>query len=217
MGDRIQSLRSFVAELRRRKVVRVAVVYGIVGFAVIEAADIMVPALSLPSEFVTAVVVAVLLGYPIAIVLAWSYDVVPDAVVKQAEVARGLDGTADASVKPTSTAFRVVVSLGVAALAITAWLQYRASLPTEPVSARYLDSVAVMPFDNLTGDPTFDHIGVGITEEISTHLTRIPPLKVSSRHSVQAISARNFTAPQIANALDVRHVIEGSVRIGTDG
>jgi TolB-like protein len=74
-----------------------------------------------------------------------------------------------------------------------------------------------MPLDNLTGDPNYDHVGMGITEEIITHLARIPPLKVISRHSVQAVSGKDLTIPQLANALGVRHVIEGSVRLDGDG
>lgn len=70
-----------------------------------------------------------------------------------------------------------------------------------------------MPFENLTGDATYDHVGVGITEEIITHLSRIPPLKVISRHSVQAVNRQDLTFPQLGNALNVRHIIEGSIRM----
>ena len=78
MGKPGHELGNLLSELKRRKVVRVGLVYGIVAFAVMQVADIMVPALNLPPQFVTFVVATALLGYPIAIVLAWSYDVVPD-------------------------------------------------------------------------------------------------------------------------------------------
>ncbi len=208
-----------VAELRRRKVIRVAVVYGIVAFAVIQAADVMIPALNLPPEFITFVVATSLLGYPIAIVLAWSYDIVPDAVAKQAEVAANPDGATDDRPKRGVSGFRVVIVFGVAVVAGLAWLQYQSTIAVPPLrpALAYIDSVAVMPLDNLTGNPDYDHVGIGITEEIITHLARIPPLKVISRHSVQAVSGRNLTVPQLASALGVRHVIEGSVRLDGDG
>jgi adenylate cyclase len=219
LGNPAHDLGNLFTELRRRKVVRVALVYGIVAFAVMQVADIMVPALNLPPEFVTFVVAAALLGYPIAIVLAWSYDVVPDAVARHAEAGVTPDEATEKPPNRGATAFRVVIALGIVAVAVLAWLQYESttSIPVERRPPAYIDSVAVMPLDNLTGDPNFDHVGIGITEEIITHLARIPPLKVISRHSVQAISGQDLTIPQLANALGVRHVIEGSVRLDGAG
>ena len=91
MGNPAHDLGNLLTELRRRKVVRVALVYGIVAFAVMQVADIMVPALNLPPQFVTFVVATALLGYPIAIVLAWSYD----AVARQSEVSTNAEEPAD--------------------------------------------------------------------------------------------------------------------------
>ncbi len=155
-----------------------AVVYGIVAFAVIQAADVMIPALNLPPEFITFVVAAALLGYPIAIVLAWSYDIVPDVVAKQAEIATNPDRATDDQSKRAASGFRLVIALGVLIVAGLAWLQYQSTVAVPPArpALAYIDSVAVMPLDNLTGDPNYDHVGIGITEEIITHLARIPPL-----------------------------------------
>ena len=206
----------FLAELKRRKVVRVAIVYGVVGFAIMEAADIMVTALGLPAEFTTFVVAATILGYPIAIVLAWSFDIVPDENVKHAAQA----GLPDADSKEPArfSPFRVVLTLGVIISIALSWYQISTSPPevATRTGVTYIDSVAVMPLDNLTGDASYDHLGIGITEEVITHLARIPPLKVISRHSVQAVGAQRLTTPQIANALGVRHVIEGSIRLDGD-
>ena len=215
MGNPAHDLGNLLTELKRRKVVRVALVYGIVAFAVMQVADIMVPALNLPPQFVTFVVATALLGYPIAIVLAWSYD----AVARQSEVSTNAEEPAEEPHKSPATGFRAVVALGILVVAVLAWLQYESttSVPAERRPLVYIDSVAVMPLDNLTGDPNYDHVGIGITEEIITHLARIPPLKVISRHSVQAVSGRGLTIPQLANALGVRHVIEGSVRLDGDG
>ena len=219
MGNAGHDLGSLFAELKRRKVVHVAVVYGIVAFAVMQVADIMVPALNLPPQFVTFVVATALLGYPIAIVLAWSYDVVPDAVARKAELETSPEKPEGIQRKGAVTGFRIVVVLGILAVAIFAWMQYQSttSVPAERRPLVYIDSVAVMPLDNLTGNANYDHVGIGITEEIITHLARIPPLKVISRHSVQAVSGQDLTIPQLANALGVRHVIEGSVRLDGAG
>jgi len=205
-------------ELRRRKVIRVAVVYGVVAFAIIQAANVMLPALNLPPEIATVVVAAALLGYPIAVVLAWSYDNGSDTVARQDKVTTMPGSPAAEQRIHARSGLRAVIAVGVLAIAGLGWMQYQSSVavpPSRPALA-YIDSVAVMPLDNLTGDANYDHVGIGITEEIITHLARIPPLKVISRHSVQAVSGQNMTVPQLANALGVRHVIEGSVRLDGD-
>lgn len=210
---------TFFAELKRRKVIHVAVVYGIVAFAVIQAADIMIPALNLPENFVTFIVVATLLGYPLAIVLAWAYDIVPDPGPRQGDSETAPESPPVKRGKSVITGFRIVVVLALAAVTVLIWMQYRAttSVPPARPPLAYIDSVAVMPLQNLTGDSDYDHVGIGITEEIITHLARIPRLKVISRHSVQAISGQELTVPQLANALGVRHVIEGSIRPDKEG
>jgi TolB-like protein/tetratricopeptide (TPR) repeat protein len=120
--------------------------------------------------------------------------------------------------KPGVSPFRAISIAAIIVIAVVTWYEFRPMAPPLPQSSRsqYIDSVAVLPLDNLTGDSSYDHIGIGITEEIITHLAKIPPLKVISRHSVQAAAAQRLTTPQIANALGVRHVIEGSVKIDGD-
>ena len=218
MRDSGHRVDNFFAELRRRKVIRVAMVYGIVGFAVIQAADVIGPALNLPPDFVTFIVAVALLGFPIALVLAWSYDIVPDSVVKRTGTSAGPDHDASATSKPGISVFRIVVVVGAASILGLSWLQFRpvAQAVMPHVAIAYVDSVAVMPLDNLTGDPGYDYLGIGITEEIITHLAQIAPLKVISRHSVEAIKGQNLTVPQLSTALGVRHVIEGSIRLDGD-
>jgi TolB-like protein len=218
MADTRQRLDKFFAELRRRKVIRVVIVYGIVGFAVIQAADVIGPALSLPPDFVTFIVAVTFLGYPIAIVLAWSYDIVPDSTVQPTDAAAHSDQATNGTSGSGISVFRVMVAVGAATIIGLSWLQFRPSVQAIATNAAvaYVDSVAVMPLDNLTGDPGYEYLGVGITEEIITHLAQIAPLKVISRHSVEAISGQNLTVPQLSTALGVRHVIEGSIRLDGD-
>ena len=83
--------------------------------------------------------------------------------------------------------------------------------PVQPIRIQYIDSVAVLPLENRTGDDAFDHVGVGIAEEITTHLARMAPLKVISHHSAQAVNQQELTTSQLGNALNVRHIIRGSI------
>ena len=126
MSDQNAQRGGFLSELRRRKVIKVAITYGIVGFAVIEAADIIVEAIDLPAQFVAFVIVTIFLGLPIAIVLAWSYDVVPAEVVREAE-------SADVSMRrPTSPIIRVLQAVVAVAIVLVlgySWFEFNA----EPV------------------------------------------------------------------------------------
>ena len=198
MGDPGSQSGGFFSELGRRKVIRVAITYGVVGFAVVAAADVIAEAFDLPPQFVALVIVSVVLGLPVAIVLAWSYDVVPD---------------------PRSRS-PLRLPLAIAAVAVLAvigygWVGFNGPPAAEPAAPafRYVDSIAVMPLHNRTGDSQYDHLGSGITEEIIAHLARIAPLKVISRHSVEAVDRQNLANAEIATALGVRHIIEGTVRL----
>jgi TolB-like protein/Flp pilus assembly protein TadD len=95
------------------------------------------------------------------------------------------------------------------------WYQSRdAEEPApRPITIQYVDSVAVMPLANETGEPAFAHIGVGIAEEIIANLSRIPSLKVISRHSAQALAQRGLTPTQIGSALNVGHIVDGEVTV----
>lgn len=218
MGDLRHRLEDFFAELRRRKVSRVAMAYGIVGFAVIQAAHVVGPALNLPPEFVTFIVAVTLLGYPIALVLAWRYDIVPDSATRQTDVTAQPDQEAKDTVESRVSAFRIVVMVGAATILGLSSLHFRSGAQAVAPNAAvtYIDSVAVMPLHNLTGDAAYDYLGIGIAEEIITQLAQIAPLKVISRHSVEAIGGQELTVPQLATALGVRNVIEGSIRLEGD-
>lgn len=205
----------FFAELSRRKVIRVAVTYGVVGFAVIEAADIIVDAINLPPQFVAFVIVAIFLGLPVAIVLAWSYELVPDRTAQKIQATEATGSISDHPHRRTIRTIRFAVAATVIAVTWFVWAELRSqgTIPEDTTANRYAGSIAVLPFDNLTGDPAYDHLGIGITEELNTHLARIPQLKVISRHSAQVATLQNLTFPQLAIALNVQHIIEGSVRL----
>ncbi|MCH7717791.1 MAG: protein kinase [Gemmatimonadetes bacterium] len=118
--------------------------------------------------------------------------------------------------RPSATRLRtrVAVGFGILLAVALAWQVWR--WPTSSaasVGARYVDSIAVMPLENLTGDTQYDHLSAGITEEIITHLTQIVGLKVISRHSVEALRLSSLTTRQLADSLGVRHILRGSVRI----
>jgi TolB-like protein len=197
MSDSRSGLSVFLAELRRRRVYRVAVVYAVVAFVIWQAAEIAFPALNLPEWTLTFVVVATLLGFPIALVLAWAFDITPQGV-KRAEALAGGRGTRAAAMAG--------VALLVLVLAV-GWYVLRGT-GSEPDRK----SIAVLPLDNLSGDESTEPFVAGVHDDILTHLYKIGDLKVISRTSVMEYRDTRKNLREIADELGVATVLEGGVQ-----
>ena len=195
---------AFFAELKRRRVGKVAIAYGAIAWAVTEASSVVVPALHLPEWLVTAIVVFLLVGFPVAMILAWIFDVGP----------QGIERTEPIADAPPATRVRLRMAYAAVVLLLMAGLGYllyergfgRAHA-NEPHS-----SIAVLPFTNLSGDASRDYFSDGMSEELLNLLARIPGLKVASRTSSFAYKGRNLDIREVGRELGVETVLEGSVR-----
>ena len=188
------------AELKRRRVVRVVFLYAIAGWFVIEVVSTVSPNLDLPDWTVKLVTVLVGLGFVIAILLAWAFDIGPDGVHRTPRLAD--DDPADTSPQTADNA-----SLeGTAA---------DAPLP-DSHEADHRKSIAVLPFVNMSGDADNEYFSDGISEEILNLLVKLPKLRVSSRTSSFAFKGKEFDIPVVAKRLNVGTVLEGSVRKAGD-
>lgn len=202
----IEQLRAWYSEFRRRRVFRVGGAYAAIAFIIWQAADIAFPALRLPEWAMTLVVVLALVGFPIALVFAWIFDVTPDGV-------RRTDSPAGAApvLRPWSTrrtlaaAVVALVSLGGATFLVVAASGRGGLLDDER-------SIAVLPFENLSADAENEYFSDGVTEDILNRLSRIEDLVVISRTSVMGYRGRTSSVRTIAQELGVTHVLEGSVR-----
>ncbi len=224
-----------IAELRRRNVFRVAGVYAVVGWLLAQAASLLETSLALPSWFDGVMVSALLLGFPVALILAWAFELTPEGVQRTAETPHG-DGVAG-ELRRTDYAILAGVAL-VAALFIaervlppppfasdragddpTATQVAGADSPSaqastiaaqgdEPPAA----SIAVLPFADLSPDGDQQYFSDGVAEEILNVLARIDGLKVASRTSAFQFRSTAAGVPTIAGELGVRHILEGSVR-----
>ena len=195
---------AFLAELKRRRVGKVAIAYGAVAWAVTEAASVVLPALHLPDWIITFVVVFLLIGFPVAMVLAWVFDVGPQGIERTEPLAGELRST---HVK-LRMAYAAVVLLLMAGLGYLLYERgFGRAHANEPHS-----SVAVLPFTNLSGDASRDYFSDGMSEELLNLLARIPGLKVASRTSSFAYKGRNVDIREVGRELGVETVLEGSVR-----
>ena len=199
---------AFFAELKRRRVGKVAIAYGAIAWAVTEASSVVVPALHLPEWLVTAIVVFLMVGFPVAMVLAWIFDVGPQGIERTEPIA----GAAPAMRVRLRMAYASVVLLLMAGLG---YLLYERGFDRAHANEPH-DSIAVLPFTNLSGDASRDYFSDGMSEELLNLLARVPGLKVASRTSSFAYKGRNLDIREVGRELGVETVLEGSVRQAGD-
>ncbi|CAN5772268.1 hypothetical protein BH23GEM9_BH23GEM9_22350 [soil metagenome] len=195
-----------IEELKRRRVVQVALVYLAAAFVVLQVADILVPALHLPAWTLTLIVVLLALGFVVAIILSWAVDLTPDGMVITPP-----RGAPERQGRPVQLSRRVVIVAGTVLLsvALAGTVFMLASSETAPVS------VAVLPFADMSDDRSQEYFGDGMAEELLNTL-RAAGVDVASRTSSFAFKGRAVSARQIAHELGVGHVIDGSVRKAND-
>jgi TolB-like protein len=198
---------NFFAELKRRNVYKVAAAYAVVAWLLIQAASIILPTFEAPAWTMKVLIAALTIGFPIAAVLAWAFELTPEGLVRSDEVA------ADESITRRTGRKLDFLIIGVLMVVITLLVTDR--FWRRPVSSSATGkSIAVLPFENLSRDPDNAFFADGIQDDILTSLAKIADLKVISRTSVMqyrgAGALRNLS--EIAKALGVDHVLEGSVR-----
>jgi TolB-like protein/tetratricopeptide (TPR) repeat protein len=186
----------FLIELQRRRVTRVAVGYAVAAWLIVEVADTVFPRLLLPDWAVTAVILAAVAGFPLAVVLAWFFDVVP----AEGGGARGLNARAVLGLA-AGLALILVVAGGVSRLGL------RLVRPAAGIA-----SLVVLPFQNLSGDEAEDYFLAGMHHALINELAQVGSLRVISRTSAVHYAAMGLSVPEIARELAVQAVVEASVR-----
>jgi TolB-like protein len=196
-----------IDELKRRRVFRVLVGYGVVSFGVLQVVEPIQHALGMSDSALKLVVVLLALGFPVAVVLAWAFDVNAGAIERTPPAgASGLRG-------PRLAMLLVGIGLLAASPGAIYYLVLRgrpADRQADPTAGR--KTIAVLPFVNMSGDKDNEYFSDGISEEILNVLAQTPDLHVSARTSSFAFKGKDKSAPDIARELEVRMVLEGSVR-----
>jgi len=189
------------ADLRRRRAIRVAIAYVIIGWVVIEVASTVLPHLNLPNWSVTLVIVLVALGFPLAVLMGSMTDAPPRATEPTASVVPATAAPAmETAPLPTTMPASAVATLQADV----------AKAPARPAETRR--TIAVLPFVNMSGDAQNEYFSDGISEEILNLLAKLPQLKVASRTSAFNFKGKEVTIPTVARELGVSTVLEGSVR-----
>jgi TolB-like protein/tetratricopeptide (TPR) repeat protein len=192
---------SLFAELQRRKVFKVGAAYLVVAWLAVQAASIGFPAFDAPPWALRIFILLAFLGFPIAVVMAWVFDVTPAGVK--------LDTNASGSKR----LFAIAILLVVLALGWYFYGQpsFRKGDVATPVVADQ-NSIAVLPFFNMSGKADEDYFSDGMTEELLNVLAKVPQLKVVARTSVFEFKGKGGDVREIGRKLGVAYIVEGSVR-----
>lgn len=217
-------------ELKRRNVVRVGAAYLVVSWLLIEVSDTIFPRLGLPDWTVTLVIALAILAFPLALFLSWAFELTPEGVKRTEEVEPAVSVTPQTG-RRLDRFIILVLGLVIGGLIVErVWFAGQgdeglqdarptlsandsgspsAASVTAPDSA---SGIAVLPFLNMSPDPENEYFADGISEELLNILAGIEGLKVASRTSAFSFKGKNVPVAEIAELLDVQHVLEGSVR-----
>jgi len=217
-GGRVEHL---LVELRRRHVFKVTVSYLVGMWITLQVAEVTFEPLRFPAWWMTALTILAVIGLPIVVVLAWTYEITPEGVVLDA----GVDGTGVMRRLPRprqSIAPAIVagVTLMATVTGFAWWRSLDVPATTGAIAAPPLEpgarSIAVLPLVDMSSGGGNAYLGDGLSEELSTKLAQIPGLRVAARTSAFEFKGRNLDVRKIGQSLGVRHVLEGSVRRNGD-
>ncbi|MDH5455087.1 MAG: tetratricopeptide repeat protein [Gammaproteobacteria bacterium] len=206
---------SFLEELKRRNVAKVALVYIIAGWLTMQVVDVMFPALKLPEWLISAVAAFVIIGFPFALIFAWAFEMTPEGIKREKDVVR------DESITPQTGQRLNHAALIILAIAVAFLLVDKFMLQPEPVASDdkivatapdEKPSIAVLPFVNMSDDRENEYFSDGLSEELLNLLAKIPQLHVAGRTSSFKFKGTNEDLRIIGEALNVKHLLEGSVR-----
>jgi TolB-like protein/Tfp pilus assembly protein PilF len=207
------SSRNFFSELKRRNVYRVAIAYIVAGWALSQGVAQVFPVFDVPNWTIRLLVLLIVLGLPVALVLAWMFELTP----------QGIQRTETADMMPASARRKkhvwifVVVISGLVSIGLFFLGRFSAG-NNAPVSSNEIPnkSIAVLPFENLSEDKGNAYFAEGVQDEILTRLAKVADLKVISRTSTQRFKSVPNDLREIAKQLGVAHILEGSVQKASD-
>jgi adenylate cyclase len=223
---------SLYTELKRRNVFRVGIAYAITAWLIAQIAGLAADSFGAPAWVMKMIITMLMLGTPIALVMAWAYELTPGGLRRESDIDPG-QSRAQANASKLDRTITIALILAVAyfsydkfvldprrdaALLESASRQITEAMPpagpaaTEPAPLDQTPSIAVLPFVNMSSDKEQEYFSDGLSEELLNLLAKIPDLQVAARTSSFSFKGKNLEIPEIASRLKVAHVLEGSVR-----
>jgi len=202
-------LKKFFSELKRRNVYKVAITYAITSWLLAQIIALAADTFGAPDWVTKIVFVVLVIGFPIALILAWAFEMSPQGMIRTS--------SSTAQVNPYQVnkkkSFASNLIIGILAVALIGQFAYnKYSVKTPLLVTNIEKTIAVLPFINLSNDPNQEYFSDGMMEEILKHLVKIKKLKVTSRTSSMQFKMSAKSLKEIGNELGVRYLLEGSVR-----
>ena len=207
---------SFFSELRRRNVIRVALAYSVVAWLVAQVAEMAFESFGTPDWAMKTLLFVLVMGLPLALVIAWAFEMTPDGIKLEKDVVRSESITDTTGRKLNYTIIAVLAIALVLSLVSRDWSQAPADVVAGDSAAAGAQSIAVLPFVNMSDDRENEFFSDGISEELLNVLVKVEGLRVASRTSSFSFKGKDTPIPEIAQALKVEHILEGSVRKAGD-
>jgi TolB-like protein/Tfp pilus assembly protein PilF len=202
--------KNFFAELKRRNVYKVGIAYAVIAWLLMQVATQIFPFLEIPNWAIRLVIMLLIIGFPVALILAWAFELTPEGI----KLTESADREAP---KPSRNRAWIYIIIVAAALSVALFFVGRYTAPKITRSSESLPkSIAVLPFENLSRDPDNAYFADGVQEEILTRLAKIADLKVISRTSTQRYQSKPGNLSEIAKQLGVANILEGSVQKAGD-
>jgi TolB-like protein/tetratricopeptide (TPR) repeat protein len=203
---------SFFKELKRRNVIRAAIAYAIVAWILIEITSTVFPILNLPEWTVTLVTALLLIGFPVALIFAWAFEMTPEGIKRESEVDRS-ESVTHVTGRRLDFVIIGVLAIAVAVFAIDKFV-LNSDMPS--VGSESQPSIAVLPFVDMSPNKDQEYFSDGISEELLNQLTKLRGLHVAGRTSSFSFKGKDDDLRVIAEKLNVAHILEGSVRKAGD-
>jgi TolB-like protein len=218
---------SFLGELKRRNVIRMALLYIVAAWVLLQIADVLFDPLGLPAWTFRMVLGLLLLGFPLALIFAWVFEMTPEGLKRERDIDRSASAVAHTGRK-MNTVIVVLLIVAIAGLVIDRLIPESGQPPAAATAvtgperaaadagtreaAAADTSIAVLPFVNMSGDPDNEYFSDGLSEELLNTLVRLGGLKVTGRTSSFAFKDQSQDLREIGRLLNVANVLEGSVR-----
>lgn len=201
-------------ELRRRNVVRVAIAYAVVSWLILQLADVLIPLLTLPEWVGRLVFLVLVIGFPLALIFAWVFELTPEGIQRDSKVSHNKSVSQHTGRRLN---FLIVGAL-IIALGYSVITRDPVNPDEPPIDTAILNRpmVAVLPFVKTSGDSTFDHLSLGLMDEIIVSLQRLRAFPVVSRGAVLIFQSRDKSVTEAAEELNAQYVVDGSIRADRD-
>jgi TolB-like protein/Tfp pilus assembly protein PilF len=210
---------SLFEELKRRNVIRVGIAYLVAVWILLQIADLVLENIGAPDWVIQAIMLLMAIGFPLVVIFAWAFEMTPQGIMLEKNVNRAKSITSHTGRKLDYVIIAALALMVVYLLVDKLVLRDSTQVPARPISAEETatvpdkgPSVAVLPFVNMSGDTENEYFSDGLTETWLHMLAQLPNLRVAARTSSFAFKGQNPSITEIASALGVAHILEGSVQ-----